>query len=140
MLINVVQAMEEYGDIGFDCFEVPDFYDDEPMLVFYSMALLQDDVVIESLEKIRDVLDNSAKEMSWNDGLMKADCSYLFCQGHDAMFLTISTIDERGEWPCVVQSILCIDDYLSDLSFRDMFEATCDELELNGIIQKRLAL
>lgn len=134
MLIDAEQAMIEFGESGYNCYEVPDFIGDEPMLVFYNPEYLHDQFTLSSLKKIPPILAENESTVSWDDGIMKADGMDFFCQGHDAKYLTVSTMG-AGEWMCVVQCIACVSgEHWDAFTLADMFDVMREELAEQGII------
>lgn len=132
MQMDVEQAMVDYGEVGFNCFESPDFFDGEPLLIFYKPELLRCDGVQEVLEGMPTILASGQDQLSWEDGLVKVDAYRFFFQEKDARYLELSVLG-AGEWECVLQCV-APDDFNGGYDYADMYNVMHDELVDEGIL------
>ena len=95
MHADVEQAMIEYAEAGYDCFEIPDFAGDEPLLVFYHPDLMGYDRVIDALEETVPIADVVAgEEIPLAGGNARLQAYDWFLQGEGASCIEVLVLDE----------------------------------------------
>lgn len=134
MHADVEQAMIEYAEAGYDCFEIPDFAGDEPLLVFYHPDLMGRDRVIDALEETVSIADVVVgEEIPLAGGNARLQAYDWFLQGEDASCIEVIVLYE-GEWRTALQCIAARPSDAPAFSYADVFDRARIELEDNGVI------
>lgn len=132
MIADVELAMREYGEAGYNCFEIPDFADDEPIIVAYHPNHLRDDAIVGAIMHMPELLGNNEKNIYWEDGMARIEAFDFSLQGHDARYIEIHVMGTT-DWLCVMQATAIIEG-THNFTYADMFDAIKIELVDMGII------
>lgn len=139
--IDVDQAMQDNWNGGYNGLEIPGFYGDEPLLVFYHPEILSG---YSQYSQLLDVIpslgndDNAGDYVIWNDvqgrtGVIDLGTSQQ--QEEQTVSIDISIIDDNGEKVLAAFCFIAVEDIDSVMfSYADMLDAAIFELRDMGIV------
>lgn len=134
MIADVEQAIIEYGEAGYNCFEIPDFAGDEPIIVAYHPERFRSDAVIGAIMHMPELFGNDDERIYWEDGMARVEAFELSLQGHDAKYIEVHVMG-LSDWSLVMQAV-AIDEGEADFGYADMFDVVKLELEDMGLIAR----
>lgn len=139
-IVNVEDAMDYYGEQRCNGLEVPDFYRDEPLCVFYDAFLLQTEDVVNILEQLP---EHCKRDAEWvgNSGAI----GYIVCQDveneadwteADMKIASVYYQPDEYTLASLIAEVIIGVDFNEEVpfNFEDMLDAACRELTQEGII------